>query len=98
MIYTLSGVVAKLAASYSFLSINFVLLYGLEIFILGVYAILWQQVIKHVTLVTSYANRSVAILWALFFSVLLFGETVTTQNIIGAIIVLIGVFVVNSDE
>ena len=35
MIYTLSGVAAKFAAGYEFLSMGFILCYGVEICILG---------------------------------------------------------------
>ena len=63
MIYTLSGVAAKFASGTGFLSLKFILFYGLEIFILGIYAILWQQIIKRIDLSVAYANRSLALLW-----------------------------------
>ena len=48
IIYTLSGVAAKGASGYETLSWQFIFFYDLEIAILGVYAILWQQIIKKV--------------------------------------------------
>lgn len=98
MIYTLSGIAAKNAAFYEPLSWKFLLFYGLEIAVLGVYAILWQQMIKKFDLSVAYANRSMAILWSMLWAVLFFGEAITMKNIIGVIIVLAGTMLINGDE
>lgn len=98
IIYTIATVMAKFAAKYSFLSGHFFLFYALEISILGVYALLWQQAIKHFDLSVAYANRAVAILWSLVWAALFFGESITIKNIIGVLIVAIGIIIVNLDE
>ena len=98
MIYTLSGVMAKLASGHGFLSFKFILFYGLEILILGVYAIIWQQIIKRVDLSVAYVNRSVALLWSMLWAVLFFKEKVSVQNIIGVLIVLAGTIIVNTEK
>ena len=64
-ISTLSGVCAKFAASQSIFSFKFFLFYGLEIFILGVYAIIWQQVIKRLNLAVAYSFKATALIWTL---------------------------------
>ncbi|MCI8326591.1 MAG: EamA family transporter [Lachnospiraceae bacterium] len=97
-VYTLSGVVAKFASHYEFLSLGFILCYGLEIFILGIYAILWQQMIKRVDLSVAYANRSIALLWSMLWAVLFFQEKVSLKNIVGVIVVILGTMIVNCDE
>lgn len=97
VIYTLSSVASKMAALQEMLSIKFILFYGLQIGILGVYAILWQQIIKKFDLSVAYANRSMAILWSLVWAVVFFHEKITLQNVFGVVIVLIGTMVVNSD-
>jgi len=98
MIYTLSGVAAKNAALYEPLSWPFILCYGIEIAILGVYAILWQQLIKRFDLSVAYANRSMAILWSMIWAVVFFHEVITVKNIIGVLIVLTGTMIINSDD
>ncbi len=98
IIYTLSGVAAKLAAGNSFMSFQFILFYGIEIGILGLYALLWQQIIKKFDLSVAYANRSMALLWSMLWAALFFHEKITIQNIIGVLIVLIGTMIVNSDD
>ena len=98
MIYTLSGVAAKLASGQEALSMKFLLFYGIEIMILGIYAIAWQQIIKRCELSVAYANRSMAILWSLVWTVLFFHEALTIKNVIGVIIVFAGTMIVNSDD
>ncbi len=98
VIYTLSGVAAKGAAGYEVLSWQFILFYGLEIAILGIYAILWQQIIKRFDLSVAYANRSMAVLWSLVWAVIFFHEKVTVTNVLGVLIVLAGTMLVNTDD
>ena len=97
MVYTLSGVAGKFASGYGFLSLGFILCYGIEILILGVYAILWQQIIKRFDLSVAYANRSIALLWSMIWAALLFRETITVKNLIGVAIVIAGTMIVNGE-
>lgn len=98
VIYTLATVAAKFASGYSFLSLKFILFYGIEIAILGIYALLWQQIIKKFDLSIAYANRAFGIFWSLIWATLFFKEVVTLKNVIGIVIVFIGIMVVNSDD
>lgn len=97
-LYTVSGIAAKLASNYEFLSMGFVLCYGLEIAILGIYAIVWQQIIKRVDISIAYANRSMAIFWSMLWAFVLFREQITFQNLLGVGLIFIGTWVVNSSE
>ena len=96
-IYTLSNVAAKGAAGYEMMSWGFVFFFGLEVAILGAYAILWQQIIKRFDLSIAYANRAMAILWSLVWAVVFFHEEITLNNVIGVVIVLAGTMLVNAD-
>ena len=98
MVYTLSTVAAKFASEKEFLSFEFILCYGIEILILGIYAILWQQIIKRFDLSIAYANRAVGLLWSIVWAILFFNEVVTIKNVIGVVIVIIGTMIVNSDD
>ncbi|HEX2938095.1 MAG TPA: transporter [Ruminiclostridium sp.] len=80
VIYTCSGIAAKFASHYNFLSLGFIICYGIEIVILGVYALFWQQAIKKFDLSVAYANRGVAIFWSLVWSALIFSEKVTVKK------------------
>ncbi len=94
-LYSLSGIASKIASNYEFLSLGFILSYGAEIFILGVYAIVWQQIIKKVDLSVSYANKAMGIFWSMLWSFFLFKENISVQNILGVILVFLGTLAVN---
>ena len=98
MIYSINTVVAKLVSGQPFLSMKFILLYGLEFAVLGVYAICWQQMIKKFELSTAYANKAMTLLWSLLWSVLLFGAKITPAQIIGVVLVILGTVIINSEE
>ena len=64
----------------------------------GVYAIAWQKVIKKFFLSTAYANRSVYLIWSQVWAVVIFQESLSVKNIIGLLVVLVGVMVVQRYE
>lgn len=98
VIYTFAGVMAKFASAHKDNILLLVVFMGLEVMILGVYAIFWQQLIKHFDLTVAYANRAMAILWSLVWASLFFKEKITVQNLIGVGIVLVGIFIMNGEK
>ncbi len=100
LIYTSSTVISKIAAqsAESGKGWTFLLLYGAEIGVLGIYALCWQQVIKRVELSVAYANRAMALLWSLLWAVLLFGEQITVKKLIGVGLVLAGTLIINGGK
>ena len=97
-IYTLSTVFAKFASGQEFLSFKFILFYGIEMVILGLYAIIWQQLIKKFDISVAYANKAMGLLWSIIWAILIFNDTITVKNIIGVIIVIVGTIIVNSED
>lgn len=95
VIYTLNSIVAKFAQNVEMLSFKFFLAYGLEVAILGVYAICWQQMIKKFDLSVAYANRAMAILWTALWALIIFKDTIGLKQAIGIGLVVIGTIVVN---
>ncbi len=100
LLYAVCSVFAKLAG------INMgegkwmqtILFLGLEVGSLGVYSILWQQVLKRMPLNFAFANKGVCTLWTALFGVILFGETITLGKAVGILVVLIGVLLVVTDH
>ena len=90
--FEILSVIAKQMFSFSFF-----LFYGLEIAILGVYAILWQQMIKRFDLSIAYANRAMALLWSALWAVLLFREGLGPKQVAGIVLVILGTVIVNTD-
>ena len=91
LVYSFSGVLSKLASGENFLSIKFCLYYGGIIFLLGIYAIFWQQIIKRLDLTMAYANRAVAVVWGILWGFLLFSESITIGKIVGALLIIAGI-------
>ena len=91
VLYSCSGILSKFAAGYPFLSFGFCVCYAGIIMLLGIYAICWQQIIKRLPLTTAYANRAVTVVWGIVWGTVLFGESVTWQKVLGAVVVLFGV-------
>ena len=90
-IYAGSSVCSKLAAQQPFLSAAFIVLYGLMLLALVVYAVGWQQVIKRIPLTTAFANKAVTVVWGLVWGALFFHEAVTPGKLLGAALVIAGV-------
>lgn len=86
-----SAVLSKLASREAFLSIRFILLYGGMLFLLVVYAVGWQQVLKRMDLSVAYANRAFALAYSLLFGALIFHEEITRNKIIGCVLAIAGV-------
>lgn len=89
--FSMSGIFSKTAAGEPFLSFKFIICYGGLLFIMFVYAIGWQQIIKRLPLTTAYANRAVTVVWGIIWGVIFFNEKITVGKIIGAVIVIAGV-------
>ncbi len=98
-IYSLGGICSKLAGQQEFLSFWFVVYYALVLLNLGVYAIVWQQIIKRIPLTTAYANKAIVIIWGILWGFLIFEEQIKWNMIVGAAVVIVGiVLVVTADE
>ena len=97
-IYSLNSVVANFASKQESFGLSFFLLYGLEVAILGVYAILWQQIIKKFELSIAYANKAVVLIWAMIFGALIFKEQIAASKVAGILFVIVGSVILNSKK
>ena len=98
VIYTISSVMAKTASMHKDNKMLFLIFFGLEFVMLGVYAILWQQMIKRFELSVAYANRAMAILWSMIWAVIFFHDQITVRNLLGVAIVIAGIMLINTDK
>ncbi len=97
IIYTLSGIMSKKASANSAEPVRFMFFVGMDLLFLGIYALLWQQMIKRFELSVAYANRSMAILWSMVWAVVFFHDNITIKNVIGVVLVMIGTLIINTD-
>lgn len=100
LLYSLVNLFAKLAglrlaAGEQNAALLFV---ALEFFILLVYTLLWQLVLKRMSLNVAYSNKAICTLWTFLLGVLLFGEALTWGKAVGIVVVLAGVLLVVTDH
>ncbi len=93
-----TGVVSKFAGRAKFMSIRFILLYFLLMMICVSFAILWQQVLKRMSLTFAFMNRPITVIYSLLWGKFLFKEQVTPKMIIGAIVIMIGIVIGVSND
>ena len=97
VIYSLVSVLAK----YASIQEDYVMVCAFasgEILLLGIYAVLWQQILKEFPLVVAMANKGVTVVFGLLWAVLLFDEQVTMWNVFGAGVIIAGMWMVSMDE
>jgi drug/metabolite transporter (DMT)-like permease len=93
----IGGFVGKSLNENGVMSVKTIGLLFFEVVVLGVYAILWQQLIGKFQLSIAYANKAMTLLWSLMWSIVLFHEDVTVYKIIGVIMVMAGTIILNTD-
>lgn len=98
MIYSLNSILSKLASNESFLSIKWILLYAGVIFLLGIYAIGWQQIIKRMPLTSAYANKAITTIWGLIWGTLFFQERITIGKILGVLLIVSGIILFSTSD
>lgn len=97
-VYSLSSIFSKLASRENFLSLPYILCFGGVIFVLGLYAVLWQQVLKKMPLSVAMANKPVALALNLLWAFLLFKEQLSLKVIVGVVLMLCGIIVIGGDD
>ena len=90
-IYSCVGVLTRMAADYPFLSWSYVLLICGAMAVLGFYAIIWQQIIQRMHLGVAYMFKGLGVVYALLICHFVFGEVITLNNIIGAVVIIAGI-------
>ena len=91
LIYACTSIFTKQASESDFLSVKYILLLSGAVVVLGIYALLWQQVIKRIPISDAYMFRGTAIIFTMLIAGLLFGETISITNIIGSFIIISGI-------
>ena len=101
LIFSLTGIFSKITAN----SINengvfhiwtFVF-FGLMLLNCGIYALFWQQNLKHFEVNVAYAHRCVYNVWSLLWAFLVFSENITVGNMIGTVLIIAGILVIQSE-
>lgn len=93
VINSLAGAASKMAGRQDFLSLGFCFYYGLVLAITFAFALVWQQILKHMSLTFAFTNKPITILWGLLWGVVFFGESMTWNKILGSVVILAGIMI-----
>lgn len=102
LLYSFVSMLSKVASNFlksdGFFSFSFLGTFIGMIIGLGVYAILWQIVLKKVDLTVAYANKGLVLLWSLLWSVVFFHEKISWNNVVGVVLVIVGIIMVTKND
>ena len=98
LINSLPGVASKLAGRYEMMSVPFLAFCALSIMLLGIFAVVWQQVLRHMTLTFALTNKPVTIIYSLIWGALIFHERITLKMVIGSLIIIAGLIIGVTDH
>ncbi len=90
-VYASVSIATKFTSLQEFLSLKYFLGLAIVVAMLGIYAIIWQQVLKRIELTTAYMFKGTSLIFVLLFSALIFNETITVWNIVGASLIVGGI-------
>ena len=95
-VYSVAAVCSKLASIQTDMKMTILFIVG-EIAVLALYAMLWQHVLKRFPLIVAMSSKGITVIFGLLWSVLLFREHITTYNVIGSAMVILGIGLVSTD-
>ena len=91
LLYACVTVFTKYASQQEMMSMRYLLGLGGAIAVMGVYAFLWQQVLRHIELSTAYMFKGTSLVFVMLLATLLFGEAITWMNVLGSAIIILGI-------
>ena len=69
----------------------FFIYYGIELIILLLYTVFWQQIIKILPLTLMFANKAITIIWGIVWGMVIFDEKLTLGKIVGSVLIILGI-------
>ena len=91
LLYACVSIFTKYASQQEFMSWNYTVGLIGAIGMMGLYAVLWQQILKRIELSLAYMFKGTSIVFVMLLAYILFGEQITWNNIVGAIIIICGI-------
>ena len=98
LIYAGTTFFSKLASLQDGINLTYLLFVGGQVFCLGVYAILWQMVLKNTPLTIAYANKGIVLIYGALIGLFFFNEKITLTNIVGMLVIIIGIIIMAKGE
>lgn len=91
LLYACVSIFTKLASQQEFMSWNYMLCLIGAVGVMGLYAVLWQQILKRIELSLAYMFKGTSLIFVMLLAHVLFGEQITWNNVVGAIIIISGI-------
>lgn len=91
LINSLAGVASKMAGRQRTFSFEFFLYYGMVLLITFVFALVWQQVLKNMSLTFAFTNKPITMIYSLIWAAMIWREPVNPKMVLGALIILAGI-------
>ncbi|MDF2534535.1 MAG: transporter [Bacillales bacterium] len=98
LLYSFVAVFSKMAGKERLFSVNFYIYISVSFFLLGIYAVCWQIILRKLPLTVAFANKAITIIWGIVLGSILFSEKITYSMLVGALIIVIGIILVVSDN
>ncbi|MBQ6322588.1 MAG: EamA family transporter [Lachnospiraceae bacterium] len=89
----LSGVASKMARLYADNKIAYVFWMGMVFVLMGLFAVIWQQILKHMSLTFATTFRPFRSVYTLLLCALIFSEHITLRNGIGVLLIIAGILI-----
>ena len=67
----------------------------MTILVMGIYAVLWQKVLKLIPLNKAYLYKSSGIGISLMYAYIIFDENITIYNILGCTMIIAGIMILS---
>lgn len=91
LLYALVSLMAATVARLPLFSLLFLLGVGGVFVLFGLYAIVWQQLLKRLPLSLAYMFKGTSLLFVLLLSALFLDDAITWQNLVGAALIIVGI-------
>ena len=91
MLYACVSIFTKYASQQEFMSWNYMFCLIGAVGVMGLYAVLWQQILKRIELSLAYMFKGTGLIFVMLLAHVLFGEQITWNNVVGAIIIISGI-------
>lgn len=91
IIYASTSIFTKMASLQPIMSKAYLFWIIGAVFVMGVFAVIWQQIISRIPLSIAYMFKGLTLLFVLLISFFLFNEPITLMNCIGSLLVIGGI-------
>ena len=93
VVESFSSAILKKAGQYPLFSVKYLFWFAAAVAVMGIYAVAWQLVLEYLPLTTAYMRKGLTYVLIFVWAVLLFHESIDIKQIVGIVVIIIGIFV-----